>query len=267
MTIGAQRFLVPAYGGDKDAVRKGIRKAVELTSLEDSPQNVLIVVPTKSQLDHGVLVDVLGQAVAKALLKGTAVRLSDNAVIRCATLKTLRIFSSHDTVITCYLSADSMQVVEEKLQFKSMVVIPWTPHDVAEWNKIWNPTIIPNQLPENAKMPSLEEATLPELDPVVVEGLKIISQLGNLSTGISHPLDQGRAVALFRALKKSRTPFDPTAVRSWAVHNGWRANGAKDLGEVAQKIADGRRVQAPHAPNWGAKFIKQIKDRLEEAED
>jgi hypothetical protein len=91
---------------------------------------------------------------------------------------------------------------------------------------------------------------------VVVEALKSLTHAVNLTTGLGHPSDKLAAIQMFKALKKVRENFVPDEVRAWAVRNGWRADHARALGDLAQKIQNGRTVRGGNRPFWRDNIIE-----------
>lgn len=254
-----RRFLIPAYGADESALVKAFA-LVQALCERSSTQSILLVTPTRRQMDGTGLCNLLGDAVCKTLLRGESVRMWNGSKMSFATPLTFKSHFRHDIVLSFYGSAETLGKIEKSIAFKELVVVPWTQNDTDEWRRVWNPTIIEDNSPQGTQ-PQPSQAAKDTLSPTVVEGLKLLSALVNLSTGISHDLDKGKAVALFRALKKAREPFDGVAVKSWAVHNNWSARGAEQLASVAQAICDGKRVQATNAPQWGKEFVDKLRDR------
>lgn len=58
----------------------------------------------------------------------------------------------------------------------------------------------------------------------------------NLSSGLTHPLDRPKVVWAFKIFREAGYVWEPADVRSWALANGWRPSGARDLSEVADGV-------------------------------
>ncbi len=195
-----RRFLIPAYGADEGAIKKAIGLLQALCQ-EASPCKALLITSTKQQMDGTGLSEVLGPQVTKALLQRQRYRWQ--IPVRCNLRLCKR--SSYTSVMTWSWQsighAKMLKQIDGLLGVEAIIVVPWTPNDTAEWQRVWNPQIIDNELPEGVPASTQDAPAHEALSPVVIEGLKLLSSLVNVSTGISHPLDKPRAVALFRALR------------------------------------------------------------------
>lgn len=258
-----KRFFIPAYGSSRDAILKALALVQGICESAATPRQVTLVTPTKDQLKRTELAQVLGERACKALSAGQPVGFGKAASLRFATPQTFKPHERHDIILAVYGSAQTLERVDEAARAEAVIVVPWTFQEVEFWQQVWDPTVIPNGLPEGMKFVP-QQAAWKKLSPIAVEGLKVLTGLVNLSTGIGHELDRNKAVALFRALKKSGEYFDGIGVRSWTVHNGWGSRGAIELAEVAQGIAGGKRVQAPGAPTWGPEFVEKLRRRAQE---
>ena len=96
---------------------------------------------------------------------------------------------------------------------------------------------------------------------VVEEGFKMLAAMVNVSTGLSHPLDKPKAVALFRLLFKSGETFEASEVRAWALRNGWAPHHATQLEEVAQAVLDRRRIQGSREATFNAETLRKQRER------
>ena len=88
------------------------------------------------------------------------------------------------------------------------------------------------------------------MSPVIQEALKSLTIRVNLSTGLTHPLDSDSAKELFKILKENGQLLVRAEVEAWASQNGWAARHASVLGELAEKIGAGGRVQIQNKGRW-----------------
>lgn len=93
---------------------------------------------------------------------------------------------------------------------------------------------------------------------ILAKGVEVLSDVINLSTGLSHPLDEARAKELLRGLHKKgiATPFD--AVYSEAKKNGWPARHAEQFATLAEGVNNGKSVRVSQAQGWGEPTLERI---------
>lgn len=96
------------------------------------------------------------------------------------------------------------------------------------------------------------------MNPILQQAIEALSAVVNVSTGLSHPLDDSRAKELFKALHATGVPLSFDAVCSLAVANSWSEHHAKKLGELAGKIGAGGRVQVKFPRDWGEPTVRKI---------
>lgn len=91
-------------------------------------------------------------------------------------------------------------------------------------------------------------------DAVVLAAARSLTRIVNLNSGLAHPRDKAAAVHTFRRLKRGGYDWDPSEIRIWAMANGWRAEDAQDLEDVADGVRQGRRYRVGASP-WRSDII------------
>lgn len=79
------------------------------------------------------------------------------------------------------------------------------------------------------------------LDPVVVQGLRTLSNLVNHDNNLTGAMDEDDAVAVLRTLHDGGYALPAELVHAWALANGWSQSGAVRLSKLARKIDTGTR--------------------------
>lgn len=102
------------------------------------------------------------------------------------------------------------------------------------------------------------------MNPILKKSIETLSHVINVSTGLTHPLDESRAKELFKALHKQGIQLNSSEIYSLAISNSWPERHAKSLSELAEKIASGGRVQIKHPKGWGEPTVKKIISGLNE---
>ena len=80
-----------------------------------------------------------------------------------------------------------------------------------------------------------------DLDPVVVEGLKSLTQMINHNNTISAGFEKDMVVAMLLCLHQHRYPMDPDAVQAWALAHGWSGKNPERLATYVRDINAGKR--------------------------
>jgi len=201
-------------------------------------------VPSLQQIEP--LAPAIGANGVTALQKNRRIRAS-GIDIELFTERTLRMTYRHGPALAVW--ADDKQLDKiENLGATAIGVIPWNCADITTWKRAWNPVDL-----RTGDTPNTAAATI--TNPVVLAALQSLTTRVNLSTGLGHPSDKAAASQLFIALRNAGERFDPDQVHAWAASHGWRANHARQLGELAQKIADGRTVCSGPQQAWRTDIV------------
>jgi hypothetical protein len=185
---------------------------------------VILVVPNKGRWLHSEVATFLGQAIAKALLKGETawqgLTLSLQSPATFSSNVALRL------VVGAHISGQDMSKIDDAIDAKAILYMPWNEAEGRAWQATWRPETIG---PSNWGAPS---TTLP--DEVEV-ALAQLTQHINLGTGLHHPSDKAHAERVIAGLRANGLSFDPAAIKSWALRHGWSSNAAASLEKIAKK--------------------------------
>jgi hypothetical protein len=228
------RFFADCEGPDDPALSAAFQWLVH--EVEQRQASGLIVTYAKGNAEN--LERVLGRDETKALLFGRSLRVKSQTVSLATMTKRLPNLRGA-VVLAVWLDDGQLARIDDGRPL-AICAIPWLAADIQTWRASWNPVEI------RAGEPTSVGPTVG--NPVVIEALRSLTLSANLSTGLSHPRDRDEAVHTFRALAKGGEAFDPTAVRAWAVQNGWSARGADELQQVAQDVRDGKRLRTHEGP-------------------
>jgi hypothetical protein len=232
-----ERAYVDAHGPDDEALRFGFAWLVRRAVVGDGW--AALFVPSLQQIEP-LAAAVGGRGVA-ALKKSRRLKVN-GADIELFTDRTLRVTYRQGPVLGVWVDDNQLDKLEN-LGAPALCAIPWNRADIDAWKRAWNPTDL-----RTGDKPHATEATI--ANPVVLAALESLTTRVNLSTGLGHPSDKAAAVQLFLALRNGGERFDPGQVHAWAASHGWRAAHARQLGELAQKITDGKTVKAGQQQAW-----------------
>jgi hypothetical protein len=124
-----------------------------------------------------------------------------------------------------YLDAKGMKKVDGLPGVETIVFVPWLRDEGDNWQRMWNAKVLGENIPATAR----------DLDPEVVRRLDRLTTSINLSTGLHHPSDEGRAKQTFAELREQRKAIKPAEIEIWAVRNRWSPTHAAELRQLAQK--------------------------------
>ena len=221
-----KRILVRNHGPDEKAAIKAIAVAFK-EALSNGADRIDLIVPAKSAFSGSVVAKALGDGATKQLLAGKTVLIKDGVSLKLESPDTLRHSTSVRIALATYLDGKGIRAVDGLSNLKCIVFLPWISDEGEGWQQSWGAEVLGEKTPD---------ADL-HLHPQLEQKLTALTNTINLSTGLSHPSDMEAAKRMFNSLIIDSIPFDPVAVRSWALRNGWRPDLAEELYELAKKNA------------------------------
>lgn len=132
-----------------------------------------------------------------------------------------------------------MRDIGELVRFSSgisgLCVIAWNQENLRPWVQATQPDILGDGSPW--------EEDDAELDPVLVEALKGLTQTVNHNNTISAGFEKDQVVSVLLALRKERVPMDAGAIQGWALAHGWSGKNPERLAQYVRDINNGKRPQ------------------------
>ena len=216
-----ERFYTSAGTG---AVRAGYDWLCEQPALE-----IQIVVCTKSQAKD--LAAVLAEDTMKRLNRtGEAFDAQAFKTLKLCTYKQ-RAGVSGRPVLAVYL--DDKELAEiESMRPASLCAAPWTLGEVNIWTQVAAPVGDATEPDQTDGPTGAVAAALDDLAAPIVADSSII-----------HPSDKTKAAQAFKKLYKGGERLDPRAIQIGAIRRGWEIRHARDLADMAGRIAEGRAVK------------------------
>lgn len=172
-----------------DQVPMAFRGMVTLAK-DNGIANITLVVPKKAGWEHSIIGEFLGQAVAKALIKGQSVRL-EGVTVSLESPQTFRPIPGQGLLVGAHISVKDMGKLEDAWGTQILVYLPWNDLEAQEWKATWYPQTIGSKS---------EEAQTSSLSVPVEEALKRLTDMINLGTGLGHPSDKRHAQKTFDKL-------------------------------------------------------------------
>lgn len=134
-------------------------------------------------------------------------------------------------VLGVYL--DDKELAEiESMRPAALCAAPWTLGEVDIWTQVATPVGGASE-PDHADGPTgAVAAALDDLAAPIVADSSII-----------HPSDRTKAAQAFKKLHKGGERLDPRAIQIGAIRRGWEIRHARELADMAGRIAEGRAVK------------------------
>ena len=156
---------------------------------------------------------------------------------------------TEDIVLSLYPTPKMTNNLNDLTRAKAIVVIPWIDRERDNWIKTWNPEIIGNS----------QESVVPlDIDPRLVRAMVALTNMINLSTGLTHSSDKESAIQLLQILYHKRIPFNPDDMKIWALQNGWTSNGANQLRDYGKGVLEGKRYRTGRIRIWNKEYIQNL---------
>jgi len=222
-------YFIKAEGPDRGTVAKAFRWL-----LENSKAKSFLAIAVIGNL-NGVIGDVLGERIVKALRKEGKVAISGIEIV-LVTKRNIIYDGENAPLLAFYPSSKYLDELDSIPNISAMLVVPWTMKDIELWIRARNATEV------GVVQPPKE---LPLVSNKVVEAaLRSLTARVNVSTGIAHPMDREATIQALMILRDAGERFVPDEIKAWLISKGgWRATDAQEVAEVAQKILDGRRLR------------------------
>ena len=135
-----ERFLVPAYGPDINAISIGV-KALELLC-EKHNCDGLICMPVLKGAESTVLNQVWSEKHIKSLASGKVLKISEKHSLSMCSPFTLKNHNAAPLILALFASKDIIDKIEKSLGCKALIVIPWIQEDTELWIKTYAPTVL-----------------------------------------------------------------------------------------------------------------------------
>lgn len=96
------------------------------------------------------------------------------------------------------------------------------------------------------------------MTPLLNKALEKLNARVNGSTGGGHPLDESTKKTLFKWLHEQGEVLSSDEISNWAKENGWTDKHAMQLGELAERIGSGARVQIEFKDRFSKEFFADL---------
>lgn len=230
------KYYFDTEGNDDAAYQKAMQFACELAISDSEISRIILLIHTKH--NTGWFQRLFGEEIVNKMFSGY--KFSDcPATVKFETKITYRHSQygnrSH-VVICCGLDSEDIFKIDDYYSVKYIIAIPWLKKLTDKWIKTWNAKEISGK--------KGIDSSYPEPSPIVKHALKELSGIINMSTGISHWMDNDRAKTYIRSLHKYEQELNSDAVRSYLVRDlHWDTQDAEDVVKLIDTLNKGKYFQ------------------------
>jgi hypothetical protein len=229
--MSKNRFFIATSGNDDNAYLEAIDYACKLANHDPEIKRVVLLLLTKN--NAGWFERLFGQVVVKQLFNGTKFK-DCKPEFKFETRKTYSdSFSPSEIVITCGLDSEDVLPIDDFYSVKVIIAIPWLRNGLEKWVQIWEPTELRGNQQSVAKYP--------EPSCIVKKAMQDLTEGINLSTGITHPLDEEQAKTFILALHKYEPNLDADILGAYLVRElNWDTDQAKQVEKLITILNNGK---------------------------
>ncbi len=248
------KFYIDTEANDDEAYRLAMQFACELAKKDNTIKRIVLYIHTKQ--NTGWFDRLFGHETVKRLFNG--IKFSDCPVPfkfeTKLTYKGAMYGNTSDIVICCGIDADDILKIDDYHSVKYIIAIPWLRKLTDKWIKTWNAIEISGKEQESGEK-------FPEPSEIVKIAMQELTDTINMSTGISHPMDNDRAKTYIRVLHKYEAELNSDIVSSYLIGElNWDTRHAKDIEKLIDTLNNGKYFQGGektglqnHYKRWKAK--------------
>lgn len=223
------RYYNNNTGPIKEAEVLAFKKALQLCKEMENISEVVLLVHTKN--NTGYLERIFGTRNLNLYFKG--IRLDPTyPVFKIETVRTFSDSWKRSIILVCFgLRSDELSKYEDFESVKAIIAHQWKDPDVQNWAKSWGAINLDSE-EKIKKMPFPNE--------VAQEAFNDLSNSINMSTGITHPMDEEKCKTYLRALYKYNYRLDPAEIFAYLTTElNWESNHANDVIKLINKLNSG----------------------------
>ena len=212
---------------------KAIKFAISLAKKDATISRIVLYLTSKNST--GWFRNIFDNSFIKKLFKGYQLK-EPKVLIKIETLITYkRSPGCSDVVIAFGTRTKELCELEDIHSVKYIISIPWLKSETNEWIQSRNVINAETNKKNSIRLPSL----------IVRIALEQLTTIINLSTGITHPMDNEAAKKYIRALYRyEKEPLEGLVVEAYLVNNlNWKAQDARQVRDLVDRLNNGKNFQ------------------------
>lgn len=226
------KFYIDTEANDDDAYNLAMRFACELAKKDSSIKKIVLYIRTKQ--NTGWFERLFDSKTVKKLFNGLKF---NNCPVPFKfetklTYKDVIHGNASDIVICCGIDSVDLLKIDDYHCVKYIIAIPWLRKLTDKWIKTWSAIEISGK--------EKKEEAFPEPSCIVKRAMEQLTDSINMSTGISHPMDNNRAKTFIKALHKYEPELNADIIGSYLVRElNWETRFAKDIEKLIETLNSG----------------------------
>ncbi|MEZ7516126.1 hypothetical protein [Flavobacterium frigidarium] len=244
------RYYNDNTGPIKEAEVLAFKKALTLCNELDNIDEVVLLIHTKN--NTGYLERIFETRNLNSYFKG--VKLDPKyPTFKIETVRTFSDSWKKNIILICFgLRSEELSKYDDFESTKAIIAHQWKNPDVQNWAKSWGAINLDTDV-------KIERMPFP--DKVVQEAFNDLTSSINMTTGITHPMDEEQCKTYLRALNKYEYKLEPAEIFAYLTTElNWETDNANDVLKLINKLNSGGYF------NGGAKtglqnYIKDWKNR------
>lgn len=232
--MSKQRFYIGTQGNDDKAYKEAMEYACKLAKSDSDIRRIVLLIHSKQ--NTGWFERLFGPDIEQQLFRGVSFKECE-PVFKFETKRTYK--DSHipsEIVITCSLDADEISKIDDFFSIKVIIAIPWNQSELQKWVSTWGPTEIRGN----------QQAVTVYSEPscIIKKSMQELTESINISTGITHPLDEKKAKTFILALYKYEPSLNADIVGTYLVRElNWKTIHAKTIENLINTLNSGKHFQ------------------------
>jgi hypothetical protein len=227
------KFYIDTEGNDDNAYKMAMRFACQLAKEDAEIKKIVLYIHTKTNI--GLFDRLFGTEIVKKLFSGykfTNCPILFKFETKVTYKKSIQDNES-DIVICCGMDSEDLFTLDNYYFVKYIIAIPWQRQLSDKWIKTWRAIEISGK--------GSEDDSFPEPSCIVKLAMQQLTDSINMSTGISHPMDNNRAKTIIRALHKYEPELNADIVGSYLVRVlNWDTSHANEIEKLIETLNNGR---------------------------
>lgn len=228
------RFYTDNIGPVAENESASLKKVIDLSRELKEINQIIILIHTKN--NTGYIDRTIGAKYLKGLFQGSVSVFKGGPTMKLETLNTFGKsygYQQKNVILLAFgLGSKELFKYDDNQYIKAIVAHQWSEGGVREWANAWGATeLISGKEQQDKELP----------DKIVREAFIELSGSINLSTGITHPMDNERCKTYLRALQKYNYELNPVEINTLLLSElGWTSRYAEDVIKLVNTLNEGR---------------------------
>jgi hypothetical protein len=224
-----ERFYTENIGPIKQNEVASVRKAVEICQANTEINEITLLIHTKN--NTGYIERVFTGANIKSLFNGAKID-NDLPLLKIETVKTLEDSYHKKRVLVAFgMRSDELFKYDDFESILAIIAHQWNENGVKEWAQTWAAREILSDIPAR-------KMNLPH--KVVQEAFNDLTNSINMSTGITHFMDEELCKTYLRALDKYEYALNSKEISAYLITElEWKSDDVKDVIKLIDKLNSG----------------------------